>query len=83
MLFGQAIVTSTAAGASTSLNLYDAADATSVAEEIVAVVANNTETSRSCARAEVQLTSAQICGYEVVGSGGLYDAAIDLMGWEE
>lgn len=83
ILFGQSVVTSTAAGASTSLDLYDAADTTSVAEEIVAVVANNTETARAQARAEVQLTSAQLCGYAVVGSGGLYDAAIDLMGWEE
>ncbi len=83
LLFGQAITTSTAGAASTALNLYDAADTTSVAQEIVAAVANNTETSRSCARAEVQLTSAQVCGYAVVGVGGLYDAAIDLMGWEE
>ncbi|MDO9016534.1 MAG: hypothetical protein Q8S73_26645 [Deltaproteobacteria bacterium] len=83
VLFGQAVVTSTAAGASTALNLYDESDTASVSEEIIANVANNTETSRNSARAEVQLTSAQVCGYAVVGSGGLYDATIDLMGWEE
>lgn len=83
VLYGESVVTSSAGAATTTLALYDAADTTSPSQEIAASVIATGDTGRNSARAEVQLTSAQLCGYAVVGTSDVHSATVDVMGWEE
>ena len=83
LLHGRADVTSSAGTAQTTLALYDMADTTSPSVEIAAAVAATGDTARVGAPAALQLTSAQVCGYAVIGTGDLHGAGVDLTGWEE
>ena len=83
VLVAQVLLTSGSGSAAASTDLYDAADTTSPSQSVTALVAATGDKAQATGRCEVQLTSAQLCGYAIVSAVGTANGSVDVMGWEE
>lgn len=83
LLSGTVLIGSAGAGGKGALNLYTAADTAEIALEIEAKAEGSGAIARNTSLAEVELTSAQLCGYSVTQSTATATGTVDVMGWEE
>ena len=83
VLVAHVLLTSGSGASAASTDLYDAADTTSPSQSVTALVAATGDKAQATGRCEVQLTSAQLCGYAIVSAVGTANGAVDVMGWEE
>lgn len=83
LLYGQVLAVATGSSGVGALNLYTAADTTSIALVIEAQADGSGAKGVNGSHAELELTSAQLCAYSVTQSSAAAVGDLDVMGWLE
>lgn len=83
LLYGQVLAVASGSSGVGALNLYTAADTTSIALVIETQAEGSGAKGVNGSHAEVELTSAQLCAYSVTQSSAAAVGDLDVMGWLE
>lgn len=83
LLYGQVLAVASGSSGVGALNLYTAADTTSIALVIETQAEGSGAKGVNGSHAEVELTSAQLCAYSVTQSSAAAVGDLDVLGWLE